>query len=398
MPKVHFKSNYPNFHAYKETLLPTPLRVDADDTLRGRGVTIAYVDSGFSRHPDIQGRVVVHADCSTTHVIETANVVEISPLSWHGQMTSVIGSGNGNLSGGKYRGIASESNLVLVKVSTPEGRIKEADILRGLRWVHDTRHRYNVKIVNVSVGGDDVSYDPHHPLYAIVRRLVRDGITVVISAGNGGHHALVPPASAPEAITVGGYDDHNSLDLSAWSLFHHNWGNTYDGKQKPDVISSSAWLASPLLPDSPTAREIEALAQLLHAKTRDDVRNILHLYTTSFDWRAMEADPNALDHITDELLNKLQNRLYHHKVIDAHHQHVDGTSVSAPIVSGVIAQMLEVNPHLTPYDIRNILYSTSEQIAHLPTEKQGAGRIRPKVAVERAKHTQPTPLTEYHHE
>src|SRR6267142_3871550 len=34
-------------------VLPTPLRMDADDRFRGRGVTIAFLDSGFYAHPDL---------------------------------------------------------------------------------------------------------------------------------------------------------------------------------------------------------------------------------------------------------------------------------------------------------------------------------------------------------
>src|SRR5512140_128232 len=34
-------------------VLPTPLRMDADERFRGRGVTIAFLDSGFYAHPDL---------------------------------------------------------------------------------------------------------------------------------------------------------------------------------------------------------------------------------------------------------------------------------------------------------------------------------------------------------
>ncbi len=397
---IKFKSNYPNYRAKQNNLLPTPQRVDADDSLRGEGVTIAFVDSGFSRHPDIQGRVVVHADCGTNHVIETPNVVEVSPLSWHGQMTSVIGAGDGTLSGGFYRGIASRANLVLVKVSTPDGRIKEPDILRGLRWIYDTRHRYNVKVVNVSVGGDDVSNDPHHPLYVMVKKLTQAGINVVISAGNANMNMLVPPASASHAITVGGYDDKNTPNASHWSLFHHNWGKAYDGMPKPNLISVSAWLASPLLPDSATAKEIAVLARLLKAETHAEAIRILKQGIIALDLKAMELEQSTLskaeDKLDDETITKLQARIYHHKIIDEHHQHVDGTSVSAPIVSAVIAQMVQVNPSLSPEDVREILSSTSDPLPHFSTEKQGAGLLKPKRAVQKARLAQATPLTERH--
>ncbi|MEK9135765.1 MAG: hypothetical protein AAB393_01475, partial [Bacteroidota bacterium] len=34
-------------------LLPTPLRLNADPRFRGRGITIAFLDSGFYPHPDL---------------------------------------------------------------------------------------------------------------------------------------------------------------------------------------------------------------------------------------------------------------------------------------------------------------------------------------------------------
>src|SRR5258708_29256845 len=34
-------------------VLPTPLRMDADERFTGRGITIAFLDSGFYAHPDL---------------------------------------------------------------------------------------------------------------------------------------------------------------------------------------------------------------------------------------------------------------------------------------------------------------------------------------------------------
>jgi serine protease AprX len=374
-----FKSNYPNFVSHEINVLSTPTRVNAYPDLYGDNVVMAYVDSGFSRHAEIEGRVIVHADASTNHIIETPHVVEVSPLSWHGQMTSVIGSGDGSKSGGRFRGIASKSKLVLVKVSTPEGRIKEADILRGLRWLYDTRHRYGVRIINVSVGGDYHSDDPQHPLHVMVKKLVKAGIVVLISAGNANLDTLVPPASAPDALTIGGYDDHNNLDSSHWTLFHHNHGKTYNGLRKPELLAPAAWIASPLLPGSDTANEIYWLGKVLDCEKTQDLLNILK---ESAGQIKLEAD---ISKVSDQLLTELQSRIYHHKVISSDYQHVDGTSVAAPITASVIAQMLQVNPKLQPNDVRHILAHTSSHLTHLPLDKQGAGKLNPRKAVDMAR-------------
>lgn len=379
-----FRSNYPQYVRRQINVLPTALRVGALTDFDGQGVTIAYVDSGFSRHPDLDGRVVVHADASTHHVVETPHVVETSPLSWHGQMTSVIGSGDGRTSNGLFTSIAPRSRLVLVKVSTPDGRIKEPDILRGLRWVYDTRHRYGVRIVNVSVGGDFVSEDPRHPLFQIIRKLYQAGITVVVSAGNAHAEYMVPPASAPHALTIGGYDDQNTLDISQWRVFHHNYAKTHEWKDKPELIAPAAWIASPLLPDSPESREIHALGRILNVETHGDLLEILQ-----HAWEVVSLTRAEALNITDELLTKLQARIYHHKIINEHYQHVDGTSVAAPIVSSVVAQMLQANPSLQPDDVRHILTATARPLMGIPAHQQGAGTLNAHDAVRIAQTYQP---------
>src|SRR5438876_6793562 len=99
-------------------VLPTPLRMDADERFTGRGVTIAFLDSGFYAHTDLttpRNRIRAYYSIFATEgdqtSLETTDVV-----SWHGFMTSVVAAGNGALSDGFYRGIASEADVVLVKI------------------------------------------------------------------------------------------------------------------------------------------------------------------------------------------------------------------------------------------------------------------------------------------
>jgi serine protease AprX len=265
----------------------------------------------------------------------------------------------------------------LVKVSNPRGQIKEADILRGLRWVIDTHRRFNVRIVNISVGGDFESHDPKHPLHVAVRRLTEAGVVVVAAAGNKGSPFVVPPASAPEAITVGGVDDHNSLNRSLWTAYPNNYGVAYDDTSKPEITAPARWIASPLLPESPVAREAQWLASLLQARNVAQARRLLR--EAWMDLGLSESRYDANIHAA------LQQRIHTHKLIDARHQHVDGTSVAAPIVSAVIAQMLEANPRLTPPQIRAILAATAQPLTGVPRQKQGAGVIDAARAVQAAK-------------
>lgn len=380
-----FTSNYPFFQSGQSAILATPQRVGALPQYSGRGVVMAFIDAGFYPHPDLDGRVLLHVDASSNHVVEqAADAYEPSDLSWHGQMTSVIAAGDGRSSGGKFRGIAWGASLVLVKVSTPRGHIKEADILRGLRWLLDTHRRVGVRVVNISVGGDFVSDDPEHPLHQAVRRLVESGVSVVTAAGNRQAPAVVPPASAPEAITIGGLNDHNSLDESLWTPYHSNYGFAWDGSPKPDLIAPAEWVAGPIMPETVVAREARWLGPLLLARSSVQRKKLLKQgYSDLGISRAAAWKPD------DHVFAMIQARINSHKIIDAHHQHVDGTSVAAPIVSAVVAQMLEANPGLTPREIRSILMATARPLANTPPERQGAGVMRAAAAVERALNFQP---------
>src|SRR4029077_8833957 len=73
------------------------------------------------------------------------------------------------------------------------------------------------------------------------------------------------------------------------------------------------------------------------------------------------------------------------KIVAAHYQHVDGTSFAAPIVTSIVAQMIEANPKLTPGAIKNILISTAGRISTAPAIRQGYGMVNARRAVELAK-------------
>ncbi len=368
-----FFANYP--HPERD-LLTTPERVNASTDYTGRGVTIAYLDSGFDMHPDIADRICLHVDATTKHIEEQDQVLHTDVTSWHGLMVAAIASGNGAASGGKYRGIACDSELVLVKVSNPGGGVKEADILRGLTWLVANHARFHIKLVNVSVGGDNVSHNPEHPLHKAVRKLAEAGVTVVIAAGNRGDKRLVPPASSPQAIIVGGYGDNNSLKRDAWHPYHSNYGEAYDGTPKPDLIAPAQWIASPILSGTTVAKEARWLGTLLAEDNRGAIRNLL-----SDGLEDLEMTKPKTGRLNKSLMSQLQERIHAHKLINDAYQHVDGTSVAAPIVTSVIAQMLEANPALSPEQIRTILVDTAIPLENMPSEQQGAGTLNAQAAV-----------------
>src|SRR4051812_8901410 len=107
-------------------ILSIPERLDADTELTGRGVTIAFVDSGFYPHPDLmrpERRIRDYADV-TREVPLATDFFMPQIFGWHGTMASCCAAGNGYVSGGRYRGLASEATVVLVKASTDHGKIR----------------------------------------------------------------------------------------------------------------------------------------------------------------------------------------------------------------------------------------------------------------------------------
>jgi serine protease AprX len=82
---------------------------------------------------------------------------------------------------------------------------------------------------------------------------------------------------------------------------------------------------------------------------------------------------------------KLRKRMIEQKYIHPHYQHVDGTSMAAPVVSATIALMLEANPMLSPAEVKQILMSTATPLKDFPVQKSGAGLVNAGRAVAAAR-------------
>ena len=363
-------------------VLSTPLRLDADERFTGRGVTIAFLDSGFYPHVDLttpRNRIVAYRSLVDGNG-DMASLFKPDVASWHGMMTSVVAAGNGSLSNGFYRGIAPDADVALVKLART-GRITDQNIREGLEWVLEHREEYGIRVVNISAGGDEEASYLHDPLSRTVEECSAAGIVVVCAVGNAGHlpdHPVVPPASAPSAIAVGGLDDNNSLNRARRGMYRSSYGPTIDGLQKPEIIASSIWVPAPILPNTPTAQQAELLQAL--DKSDDGELHTIIRHNSGID---PELDA-ALDRPVHSIRQIITLKIGRENVISKHYKYVDGTSFSAPIVSSVAAQMIEANPDLTPSEVKKILISTAERLPHYEVDRQGWGVIDPRRAVEMA--------------
>jgi len=286
-------------------------------------------------------------------------------------MTSVVACGNGWLSAGLYRGLASRARVVLVKVGTAS-RIRHDDIRRGLEWVTRNRKRYGIRVVNVSCGGDYEASYLDDGLSQAAEAATRAGLLVVAAAGNLGDkpgHPVLPPASAPSVLTVGGLDDKNRLPFSGYDMYHSSYGPTLDGLQKPEVIAPGIWIAAPLLPGTPTAGQAALLARLAAASDAELARMIEAS-------PAIDGDLDAARGLEPPLLRQLVlAKIRDHNVISGAYKHVDGTSFAAPIVSSLAALLLEADPTLRPSELKRLVLATARRLPHVEVDRQGWGVV-----------------------
>ncbi|HMJ26935.1 MAG TPA: S8 family serine peptidase, partial [Pyrinomonadaceae bacterium] len=218
-----------------------------------------------------------------------------------------------------------------------------------------------------------------NPLSQTVERCGRAGVTVVCAVGNAGHvpgHPVLPPASAPSCIAVGGLDDKNSLDRARRGMYRSSYGPTIDGLQKPELIAPGIWVPAPILPHTPTAEEAELYSKL-DAADDDEVRVILN------ENAGLDQDLDQASSLPLPLLRQLVTiKLREGNVINPNYKYVDGTSFAAPIVSSIVACMLEANPRLGPQQIKRILIDSAERVPEVEVDRQGWGVVSARRAIE----------------
>jgi serine protease AprX len=319
---------------------PAILEVGAPDAWRqlgvtGKGIGVAILDSGIAPHPDLAGRIVASVDF--TNGASGRGLVAPADPGGHGTHVAGLVAGDGTASGGAITGVAPGANLVDVRVISATGSTTISTLIGGMQWVLAHRSDYNIRIVNLSVGGPvTVSYKDD-PLATAVEVLVFSGLTVVVSAGNGGPtpSSITTPGSDPYVITVAAIDDNGTattLDdtLTLWSS---RGPTAIDGLAKPDLAAPGRRIVSLRSPGST-------------------------LDVTLPDRLIAGLDPLAPAYFR-----------------------LSGTSMAAPIVTGVVALMLEQSPTLTPTQVKGRLTGTATPLAYGSPETTGSGLVNALAAV-----------------
>ena len=320
-------------------------RTDADLTGRngglpvsGRGVTVAVLDTGLNgTHADLAGRVVNNVKLTGTpgvgvgfnYSTPVENLSNTDQVYGHGTFVAGIIGGSGARSSGKYTGVAPGVRLLGLSA----GDLNLFFVLEGYDYLLANGAPLGVRVVNCSFSADTL-YDPNDPINVATKLLTERGINVVFSAGNTGPglHTLNPYAMAPWVISVGATDARGRL--ASFS----SRGDFSNPNARPTIVApgvSVISLRSSLGLSVTGALGIESGTDLQRLALTE-----LPYYTTS-----------------------------------------SGTSFTAPQVAGTIALMLEVNPLLTPSEVRNNLQRTATPLPPYYQHEVGAGMLNAHAAV-----------------
>ena len=90
-------------------------------------------------------------------------LVPVTDTSGHGTAVAGIAAGNGLGSGNRYRGVASESELIIVKLGRPreEGFPRTTELMMGLNYVVEKALETGKPVaVNISIGNTYGSHEP----------------------------------------------------------------------------------------------------------------------------------------------------------------------------------------------------------------------------------------------
>ncbi len=206
---------------------------------------------------------------------------------------------------GDYVGIAPEADLIAIKTADDAGNSTVLDVINALQFVVEHKDELNIRVVNLSVSSDTPSSYLADPLDAAVEFAWHAGIVVVAASGNRGEVAdavQYAPGNDPFAISVGATDEVDTSSPSDDKVApFSSRGVTQDGFTKPEVVAPGARIVAPL------------------------------------------AIGSAFQTLCPQC------------VVDGQYLRIGGTSMSAPVVAGAAALLLQARPDLNPDQVKGLL-------------------------------------------
>jgi serine protease AprX len=302
----------------------------------GQGVGVAVIDTGIAEDMDDFEVAKNGNGRADSRVVATAvtNPDAKTDADQFGHGTHVAGiiAGNGNNRDkrdslrGKYVGVAPEADLISIKVSDDEGNATILDVIYGLQFAVDFKDQYNIRVINMSLESSVAESYKTDPLDAAAEAAWFSGIVVVAAAGNRGSDPKAvsyAPGNDPFVISVGAVDDKGTSKLTDDKLA--DWssrGKTQDGFNKPDVLAPGSGIVSTLAPNS----EFKSMCPAC--------------------------------------------------IVGGQYIRAGGTSMSAPMVSGLAAIMLQHRPTLTPDRVKGILLASDRNVPGVGDEAYALGAVK----------------------
>lgn len=281
----------------------------------GTGIDVALIDTGAVPVAglDTAAAVTVGPDLSFDRQSGLAD-----GLDGYGHGTHLAGiiAGRGDADN---KGIANGARLVNVKVGAANGAVDVSQVIAAIDWVVQNRRAggLNIRVLNLSYGTDGVQSAQLDPLAHAVESAWRNGIVVVVAAGNTGK-ALTNPAIDPYVLTVGAATIGTGL-LSGDKVA--DYSSTGSATRRVDLVAPGTSIIS--LRDPGSAIDL--------------------------------AHPDA----------RVGDRWFRGT----------GTSQAAAVASGAVASLLEARPSLTPEQVKGVLRTSARPLLASPAASQGAGML-----------------------
>ncbi|WP_053074915.1 S8 family serine peptidase [Ornithinibacillus californiensis] len=349
----YFNEDSRNITGVEEVRTDNDMRVQNGGLpVTGKGIGVVVNDSGVDGlHQDIEfgnhlvQNVMANANLSSLApgilpITYLENVPSTDTNSGHGTHVAGTVGGTGEMSGGKYEGVAPGADLIGYGSGAA---LFILDSLGGFDYAITNQAQYDIRVITNSWGSSG-DFDPDDPVNIASKKAFDRGITVLFAAGNSGpgENTHNPYAKAPWVISVAaGEKDGTLADFSSrgtkdvGGTFTAD-GETWEWKDEPsitapgvDIISTRAVSPIPLL-------------------------------ATDLDLELI--DPAHIPYYTT----------------------MSGTSMATPHVAGVVALMLEANPLLSPDEVKNILQQTATNMPGYESWEVGAGYVNAHAAVEAA--------------
>lgn len=170
------------------------------NTTRGKGVTIAIIDTGVDGSvAELRGAVVGGADFSGDG--SSNGQTPVGESSEHGTMVASLAVGRGTGSGAGVIGVAPEASVLAISVGFGSGaNDSDQQIADAVTWAVD----HGATIINMSLTRNTLDWPPSWDtafLYA-----AQHDVVVVAAAGNrgSGTEEVGAPATMPGVLAVGG--------------------------------------------------------------------------------------------------------------------------------------------------------------------------------------------------